>query len=116
MQFRVQGERIQFEKLQLLGDAVSLYGRGEATLDRRIDMVFHALAGPADLPIPGVSFLMRQATQQIMEIKVDGSWDKPVTKVNALPTVNNMLEQIQAEIGTSTPAVASPLDPAPARR
>jgi hypothetical protein len=105
MKFSVQGDRVQFQQLQLLGDAVSLYGQGEADLDRRIDMVFHALAGPADLPIPGVSFLMRQATQQIMEIKVDGSWDKPVTKVNALPTVNNMLE-----------AVASPLDPAPARR
>jgi hypothetical protein len=116
MQFTVQGERVQFEQLQLLGDAVSLYGRGEADMNRRVDMVFHALAGPADLPIPGVSFLMRQATQQILEIKVDGSWDQPVTKVNALPTVNNMLEQMQAEIAPSAPTLATPSDTTPARR
>jgi hypothetical protein len=107
MQFTLQGERVVFNQLQLLGDAVSLYGRGEAGFDRQVNMVFHGLAGPADLPIPGVSFIMRQATQQILEIKVDGTWDQPITQVNALPTVNNMLEQIQA-VGTAGPAVTSP--------
>ena len=120
MQFRVQGDKVLFEQLQLLGDAVSLYGRGEAAFDRQINMVFHGLAGPADLPIPLWSTIARQATQQILEIKVDGTWDQPVTKVNALPTVNNMLDQIQAEFGTGGPTVATPAaaraDTAPARR
>jgi hypothetical protein len=94
MQFQVQGDRIVFDQLQLLGDAASLYGRGQTSFDRKLDMVFHGLAGPADLPIPLWSTIARQATQQIFEIKVDGTWGEPRTQVNALPTVNNMLEQM----------------------
>jgi hypothetical protein len=94
MQFQVQGDRVVFDQVQLLGDAASLYGRGQTSFDRKLDMVFHGLAGPADLPIPLWSTIARQATQQIFEIKVDGTWDEPRTQVNALPTVNNMLEQM----------------------
>jgi hypothetical protein len=107
MQFQIQGERVTFQQIKLLGDAVSLYGRGETGFDRKLNMVFYGLAGPADLPIPLWSTIARQATRQMLEIKVDGTWDEPKTQLNPLPTVNNMLEQIQTELGTGAAAAPS---------
>ena len=52
MQFAIQGEHVHFQQLNLLGDAVSLYGKGETNFDRELDLVFYTLIGPADLPIP----------------------------------------------------------------
>ena len=52
MKFDVYGENIHFNQLNLLGDAVSLYGRGQTNFDRRLDLMFYTLVGPADLPIP----------------------------------------------------------------
>ena len=38
MEFAIQGEHIHFQQLNLLGDAVSLYGKGETNFDRQLDL------------------------------------------------------------------------------
>ena len=47
MQFAIQGEHVHFEQLNLLGDAVSLYGKGETNFDRRLEsgVLYFARAG-----------------------------------------------------------------------
>lgn len=106
MQFTVQGEHIHFQKLNLLGDAVSLYGNGETNFDRELDLVFYTLIGPADLPIPLWKTIAGQVSRQGLELKVLGKWDDPVVQRKALPAVNNMLEQIQTEIGAGAATMA----------
>ena len=46
LQFQVQGERVAFQQIKLLGDAVSLYGFGETGFDRQLNMVFRRWRGP----------------------------------------------------------------------
>jgi hypothetical protein len=109
MQFTLQGEQIDFQHLDLRGDAMSLYGKGKTNLDRELDLVFYTLIGPADLPIPLWKTIAGQVSQQGLQLKVVGSWDNPDVQRKALPAVNDAWQQIQAEIqaGAATMAPAT---------
>ena len=50
----VKKEHIYFDKIDLVGDAVSLYGRGEMDFDRVVDLTFHSTVGRNDLPVPAL--------------------------------------------------------------
>jgi hypothetical protein len=116
MQFAVQGERVRFQRLNLLGDAVSLYGEGETNFDRELNLVFYTLIGPADLPIPLWKTIAGQVSQQGLQLKVVGSWDNPDVQSEALPAVNEVLQQIQAGAATMAPTTAVRDALAPARK
>ena len=111
MQFDIRGEYIHFQHLNLLGDAYSLYGRGETNLRRELDLVFYTLIGPADLPIPLWKTIAGQVSQQGLQLKVVGNWDDPDVQRKALPAVNDVLQHIQTEIqagaATMSPSTAA---------
>jgi hypothetical protein len=111
MDFAVQGEHVQFQHLNLLGDAVSLYGKGEADFNRRLNLVFYTLIGPADLPIPLWKTIAGHVSQQGLELKVVGTFDDPKIERKPFPAINDMLNQLQTGIqdsaATISPATAS---------
>jgi hypothetical protein len=106
MQFAIRGDHVHFQQLNLLGDAVSLYGKGETNFDRELDLVFYTLIGPADLPIPLWRSIAGQVSQQGLQLKVVGNWDNPDVQRRAFPAVNDMIEQIQENAATMAPATA----------
>ena len=119
MQFDINGQHIHFQQLNLLGDALSLYGRGEANFDRQLNLEFYSLMGPGDLPVPILKAVVGQASQQILKVKVDGSLDNPQIHREALPAVNQVLQQIQNELqigADSKPAAAAGNTFLPTRR
>jgi hypothetical protein len=107
MQFAIHGDRIHFEKLNLLGDAVSLYGKGETDFQRRLDLVFYTLLEPVNLPIPLWKTIAGQVSQQALQLKVVGTWDHAEVQPQTLPGINQVLEQIQAGAATMAPATAT---------
>jgi hypothetical protein len=102
MDFTIQGEHIRFEHLNLTGDAVSLYGKGETDLSRRLDLIFYTMIGPADVPI--WKTIAGHVSQQGFQLKVGGTLDYPKIERKAFPAVKDMIEQIQSEITPSTAA------------
>jgi hypothetical protein len=106
MQFAIRGQHVVFQKLNLLGDALSLYGQGETNFDRELDLEFYTLIGPADLPIPLWRSIAGQVSQQGLQLKVVGSWDDPDVQRRAFPAVNDMIQKIQAGAATMAPATA----------
>jgi len=106
MKFKVQGEHMYFEQLNLLGDAVSLYGKGESGFDRRLDLVFYTLLEPA-MPIPLWKTVAGQVSQQTLQLNVVGTWDNPKVQPETLPGVSQVLEQIQTEFQGATSTSAS---------
>lgn len=107
LKFAIQGEHVHFEQLNLLGDAVSLYGNGDTDLSRRLDLVFYTLVGPVDLPIPGWKTLAGHVSQQGLQLKVVGTLDDPKIERRALPAVNDMLDQMQADFQGGGAAASS---------
>jgi hypothetical protein len=109
MDFTIQGEHIRFSQLNLTGDAVSLYGKGEVDFSRRMDLLFYTLIGPADLPIPLWKTIAGHVSQQGFQLKVGGTFDYPKIERKPFPAVNDMIAQIQSEIkdGASTVSPAT---------
>ena len=107
MQFAIHGADIHFEKLNLLGDAVSLYGKGDSNFDRRLDLVFYTLPEPANLPIPFWKTIAGRVSQQALQLKVVGTWDNAEVQPQTLPGFNQVLEQIQASAATMAPSTAT---------
>jgi hypothetical protein len=108
MKFTIQGEHVYFQQLNLLGDAVSLYGKGETGFDRKLDLVFYTLPEPANLPIPLWKTIAGQVSQQTLQLNVGGTWDAAEVNPETLPGVNQMLEQIQSEFqGATNPAAST---------
>jgi len=107
MQFTIKDERIQFQRIDLLGDAVSLYGKGESGFDRRLDLVFYTMPEPANLPIPLWKTIAGQLSQQTLQLKVVGTWDNADVQPETLPGVNQMLEQLQEGAATISPSTAT---------
>ena len=111
--FDVQGEQIRFAELNLEGDAVSLYGRGTATLQRELDLVFHSLVGRNEFAVPVIRSLVGQASEQILRLRVLGTVDAPEIRREALPIVGNVFGQLQ----NGPPTTANgPNNPPSARR
>ncbi len=98
MKFAIQGEHIHFDQLDLLGDAVSLYGKGETQFNHKLDLTFFTLIGPTDVPIPFWKTIAGHVSQQGLQLKVVGTFENPQTEKKALPAVNDMLEHIHSEL------------------
>ena len=112
-QFEIHGEQIHFEHLNLLGDALSLYGRGDTNFDRNLNLEFYSMVGPGGFSLPLFSAMAGQASRQMLQLKVDGSIDNPQIHKEALPALNQALQQFQAELqGGASPAVVAPPTPA----
>jgi len=119
---RVKGEHILFDRILFSGDAVSLAGQGEMSLDRQINLTLHATAGRGEWNIPLVRNLIGEASQQIMQIRVEGKLDNPTTRNEPFPGVSKALEELQANfqpvqrLPDAHPAPAAAPPPAMARR
>jgi hypothetical protein len=110
--FRVQGEHIVLDQINFNGDAVSLLGQGQVSFDRQIDLTFHAMVGRDEFRVPVLRGLLGEASQQIMQIRVGGTLDRPETRGEAFPVVSQALQQFQQNLqGVGGEATA----PAPLR-
>ena len=97
-EFVIQGQHLNFNRLDLLGDAVSLHGRGEASLDKDVDLTFHTIVGREGPTIPFIRSFVGQASEQILRLRVLGTIDQPDIRREALPVVGNVLEQLRADL------------------
>ncbi len=100
IKFRIQGRHIDLDQLDFLGDAVSLFGKGTMNFDHQLKLVFHGVVGRNDFRIPFVKNVFANASQQIMQMYVDGTVADPQIHTQAFPGINNLIQQIQADLDT----------------
>lgn len=98
VQFRVQGNHIYLERIDFNGDAISLLGQGEMDFQHNIALTFHAVVGSDEVRVPVLRELVGGASQQIMQIRVDGTLQNPHTEKVAFPAVNQALQQLQGDL------------------
>ena len=98
--YRIEGEHIYFDRIDFRGDAISLRGQGEMDFQSAIRLTFYALVGRGELDVPVVKQVFRGASQQLMCIHVDGTLQNPETRKEALPALNQALQQIREELQT----------------
>ena len=107
-QFTQQGDQLQFQQLDLLGHAISLYGRGAANLNKEVDLTFGALVGRNELAVPMFKAMLSSASEQLLRVRVTGSLDAPNVVRETLPFVGNVLEQFGPAASRPRPAARQP--------
>ena len=113
--FKVLGERIIFERMEFIGDAISLLGEGEMNLDWDIDLNFYTVIGRNRINIPLISQLYRASSQRTLAIKVDGKLDDPRTHSTVLPEFNENLKQLFNPDNSIANRLTSPIIQPPAK-
>lgn len=92
--FTIQGNSINISKIELLGDAISLVGKGTMTMDHEVDLDFYTVAGRNRFHIPLISDLAKAGSQQILWLRVDGSLENPQVYSELLPGLNESVRQL----------------------
>jgi hypothetical protein len=104
MAFRIQGRHVMLDKLNFLGDAVSLYGEGTTNFDQQLNLAFHGVIGQNNARLPMIKNLIDRTGEQFMQMYVDGTVSNPQIHTQALPGINQLIQQIQTELDTTAPA------------
>jgi hypothetical protein len=94
--FQIAGEHIYLNRIEFSGDAISLLGKGEVNLDGDVQTTLSAVFGRSDWQLPLFKNMMGQASQQIMQIRVDGNLANLQIHREPFPVLNQALEQLQA--------------------
>ncbi len=97
VEFNLQHEQVNLQRIELVGDTVSLLGNGQMNWHRQIDLNFFTVAGRNRFYIPIVSELYEMGSQQILWITVNGTLDQPRTQQIILPQMNDILKQLLGE-------------------
>ena len=97
VKFRIQGDHVYLDRIDLDGDAISLKGNGEMSLDRTINLDFYTQVGRDEWSLPIVRPLLGEASRQFMLIRVHGTLDAPRTEREMLPGLNETLQQLFPE-------------------
>jgi hypothetical protein len=79
------------------------------TFDQQLNMTYRAEIGRGEWKLPVVRTVLSEASQQVMQIHVDGSVEHPNIRREAFPGVNQALQQLQAEL--QTPGAPPPAPP-----
>ncbi len=92
--FMINGTDIDFERIELVGDAISLIGNGRMNLDQDLDLNFYSIVGRNRIKIPVLNELYHVGSQQIMWISVDGTMSNPKMSRQVLPHLNDSIRQL----------------------
>ena len=92
--FTISGETIELNRIEMLGDAISLIGNGQLSTDRKIDLNFYSIVGRNRFHIPVVSQMIHAGSQQALWIHVNGTIDDPKMTRTVLPQLNDSLRQL----------------------
>jgi len=106
--FVVRGGHIYFPRINFNGDAVSLLGQGEMDFQKNVHLTFHAVVGRDEVHVPILREVMGGASQQVMQIQVDGPLTGPEVRKIAFPGVNQALQQLQEDMQRSLPPPPMP--------
>ncbi|MGI9516755.1 MAG: AsmA-like C-terminal region-containing protein [Pirellulaceae bacterium] len=96
--FNVAGDNIDFQKIELNGDTLSLIGKGNVNLDSEIDLDFYTMVGRNRFFIPILTELYQAGSQQVWWIEVDGTLEQPRTEHRVLPALNDSLKLLFPEL------------------
>ena len=106
--YRIEGRHIYLDQLDFLGDAVSLLGKGETNFDQQLNLAFHGVVGRNEIRLPFVKNFFDQVGQQTLQMYVDGTLANPQVHKQALPGINQLIQQIQTDLDTNSPNTYTP--------
>ncbi|MEC7566583.1 MAG: hypothetical protein VX738_12955 [Planctomycetota bacterium] len=104
--FRVRSQQVVLDRIDLRGDAVSLFGTGWMSFDEEINLNFYSRVGRQQLALPLLNTVLSEASKSLLKIEVVGSVSQPRVNGTAFPELDDTMERILKNL---EPRIASPL-------
>ncbi len=95
--YRISDGYVYFDRFDLSGDAITLKGKGDMSLQRELNLDFYTIVGREQFWSPLVRPFLAEAGRQFLQIHVDGTLDQPVTRQEVLPGLNETLQELFPE-------------------
>jgi hypothetical protein len=108
--FRIEGDDLEFRRIDFTGDAISLKGKGRMNAAREIDLKFYPELVRDEALIPIFRPLNAEAGRQFLLVEVTGTLDHPQVTKQAFPRIDARLQQIFPELAGQE-SVPEPLLP-----
>jgi hypothetical protein len=96
--FHLSDGYVYFDRFDLAGDAITLKGIGEMSLERQLSLDFYSIMGREQFWNPLVRPFLGEASRQFLLIHVDGTLSNPRTTQEVLPGLNETLQQLFPEL------------------
>lgn len=96
--FRIEGDDLELDRIELAGDAITLKGRGRLTSAREIDMKLYTQVGRDEAYLPIFRPLVGDVSRQFLLFEVTGSLDRPVVDRQVFPNLNERLQELFPEL------------------
>jgi hypothetical protein len=108
--FDIQDRMVYFRGIDLIGDALSLRGRGTARFDGPLHLEFYSRPASAWAQVPLLSNFVDQFTQGWVGVSVAGTVQRPTARVIAMPQVDSAFRNFLAAINRpgSIPTLTPP--------
>ncbi len=114
LDFNVANRSFLFDQIDLVGNTISLRGRGAADFDGNLALDFFSMLPRNQLP-PPVSILVGQVTKGWVGVEVRGNLDVPVARIRPVPSLDGALRNFLQAFEMRPPLQPPPLSLPPSR-
>ncbi len=111
--FRIEGDDLELDRIDFNGDTISLKGRGHITAQKTVDLQFYTQVGRDELQVPIFRPILGEASRQFMLIEVTGTLEDPIVNKQAFPRLNERLQQLFPELAREMQTVEPPAPTSP---
>ncbi|MBT6155037.1 MAG: hypothetical protein HOL01_18430 [Planctomycetaceae bacterium] len=103
LDFNIANSQFLFNSIDLVGDTLSMRGRGSAKFDGRLNLDFYSMLPRTGFRIPLVSAVVGGATTGWVGVKIRGTTNDPKPKLVPAPNVDEALKGFLGAFGTRPP-------------
>jgi hypothetical protein len=98
MDFKIEGDDLEFTHLDLNGEVISLKGKGRVIGGRELDLKFYTQIGRDELQLNIFKPIVGEMNRQFLLVEVTGPIDHPISRKTAFPRLNENLQQLFPEL------------------
>lgn len=91
--FDVGGGQFHFKRIDLIGDAINLRGRGYVRFDGPVNLDFYSSVPRNHLSIPILQEVIGEMTKGWMSVEVRGTLSEPQANIRAVPQMDDALRR-----------------------
>ena len=102
--FDIGGGAAHFERIDLVGDAMILVGRGTVDFNGTVHLGFASRLGRRQLPIPFVRNLVDEFSKGWVGVNVGGTLKEPRTEIKSFQEIDNALRRLLSIFDPHGPA------------
>jgi hypothetical protein len=92
--FDVKDCVVHFERIDLLGDAITLVGRGTVNFDGNVKMRFASRLGRRQFAIPVIHEVMSVMSKDWVGVEVQGTLKEPKTRIHSFQQIDEALRRL----------------------